>query len=148
MSLKVCKETEKISKMFAVITHNKNKKRLLSANDRYSSTHFLNSNPINRTIQKMKDENIIDVRETMHFKDKQNYGLLHHGQKLHNYFNVNLKVEKEDKKQIQTISKGLIKACTYNDFTVAGAPKNMKKHQTHKDNLSRLTDAITLFRRK
>jgi hypothetical protein len=57
-------------------------------------------------------------------------------------------VEKEDKKQIQTISKGLIKACTYNDFTVAGAPKNMKKHQTHKDNLSRLTDAITLFRRK
>ena len=65
--------------MFAVVMHNKNKKRLLSAGDRYQSGHFLQTNPINRTIQKMKMENITDVRKTMHFKDKQNYGLLQHG---------------------------------------------------------------------
>ena len=57
-------------------------------------------------------------------------------------------MEQDDKKQIQSISSGLLKACSYSDFTVAGAPKNMKCTQMHKDNLSRLTDAITLFRRK
>ena len=56
-------------------------------------------------------------------------------------------MESEDREKVQKISKGLWKSVSTADLTVPGIP-NYSAKKTHKENVSRLTDAIKTFRQK
>jgi hypothetical protein len=52
----------------------------------------------------------------------------------------------EERRSVESISKGLCKAASTADLISVGVPRNLKHDIIHKDSLNRLTDAIKLYR--
>jgi len=67
---------------------------------------------------------------------------------LNKFFNESLTLDQENNEQVEAISKGLLQAISNRDYLTAGVPQKnpMKPGAAHKDSLSRLSDAIKLFR--